>query len=570
MSDFSLLYVEDDMLTQKIMKSVLSGYFKDIYVANNGLDGIELYKDKRPDIILTDISMPKMDGLEMSEQIRALNAKQPIILFTAYGEKEHLSTAIKLSIDKYVMKPLDSKQMFKILDEVVLELSKEREAKAYKKNLEFSSNHDLLTGLGNRKYFFSNLRALEKESRKKGKTLAILSMDLNRFKPINDTYGHDAGDFILKKVAAYLKKSLRKSDIISRFGGDEFVIAIGGLKEHNHILNFLERLERNFLEPMVYRDDDGIEHRLVISFSMGITFCDCHRAVSFDTHLREADKAMYAAKEQKIPYAFFNPNEESKFKIKARKSNELKKAIDRGEFLLYYQPIINLKSNEIVGLESLLRWNSPKEGLLTPDKFLSYIWDDLEIGTYLGAWVIESVFMQYESWLKREKVLTLSINISLKELHSRKFLSSIKNLLKKYLKVNSNNISFEVDEATAIKDIELNVSVLKELKSMGFKISLDDFGTGKSTLSLLNRLNIDTIKIDKSFVIDMLEDGENHSMVDASIKLAKAFNYKVIAIGVESQEHLPTLLKLGCDKAQGYGISQPLPASEILTLIEKK
>ena len=224
MNDFSLLYVEDDALTQKIMKSVLSGYFKDIYVANNGLDGIELYKEKRPDIILTDISMPKMDGLEMSEQIRALNAKQPIILFTAYGEKEHLSTAIKLSIDKYVMKPLDSKQMFKILDEVVLELSKEREAKAYKQNLEFASNHDLLTGLGNRKFFFSHLRALAKESRKEGKTLAILSMDLNRFKPINDTYGHDAGDLILKKVAVYLKKSLRKSDIISRFGGDEFVL----------------------------------------------------------------------------------------------------------------------------------------------------------------------------------------------------------------------------------------------------------------------------------------------------------------------------------------------------------
>ena len=562
-----MLYVEDDDLTQKIVQSVLDGYFKEIYLANNAKDGIELYRKKLPNIVLADISMPGMNGLEMSEVIREINPQQKLVLFTSYNQIDYLSQALNLKIDKYIMKPLNTKELLKTLDELIEELNKEQEEQAYKKDLEFASNHDLLTGLANRKLFFTRLEQMVADSLREQKSIAILSMDLNRFKPINDTYGHDVGDIVLQKVAKYLQKSLRKSDIISRFGGDEFVVAVGFLKDHNHILRFLERLERNFLEPVIYRDDDGVKHTLNISFSMGITFCNTYAKSSFDTLLRQADKAMYSAKELKIPYVFFDPNEESKFKIKARKSQELKDAIDRGEFLLYYQPIVDIKSNSIVAFESLIRWQHPKKGLLTPDKFLPYIWDNLETRTYLSAWVIEQVFAQYEQWLEEGEALNLTINISFIEFHSEIFLSIVKSLLTKYAKVIPEKISFEIDEATAIKDIKVKNSVIKELKTLGFKLSLDDFGTGVSTLSHLQNLNIDTIKIDKSFVIDMLEDKENHIIVDASIKLAKAFNYNVIAIGVERKEQLPDLLNLGCDQAQGYGISRPLPVLEVLSFI---
>ena len=513
--------------------------------------------------------MPKMDGLEMCKKIRDFNQQQQIVLFTGYNEVDYLSKAINMNINKYIMKPLNTRQMFDTLDEIVTELQKEKESEAYKKDLEFASNHDLLTGLANRKLFFTRLEQLVSDSLREKKSVAILSLDLNRFKPINDTYGHDVGDIVLKKVAHYLEKSLRKSDIISRFGGDEFVIAVGFLKDHKHILKFLERLERNFLEPVVYRDDDGIKHKLHISFSMGITFCsDCPNS-SFDTLLREADKAMYRAKELKIPYSFFDPNEESKFKVKARKSQEIKEAIRRGEFLLYYQPIIEIKSQRVVAFESLLRWHNPKKGILTPDKFLPYIWDNLETRSYLSEWVIENVFIAYVRWIEEGNALRLSINMSLLEFHSEQFLSIIKKLLKKYSKVLTSDIIFEIDEATAIKDCNVSKSVIKELKEMGFKIALDDFGTGHSTLTHLRTFNIDTIKIDKRFVIDMLKDKESHTMVDASIKLAKVFDYKVVAIGVEHKEQLPDLEKLGCDQAQGYGIARPMPSDEVLAFIQK-
>ena len=536
-------------------------------IANNGEEGFELYKKRKPDIVLADISMPKIDGLEMCKKIREINPNQRIVLFTSYNEVDYLSEAINMKIDRYIMKPLNTKQMFNTLDEIVIELKKEKENEAYKKDLEFASNHDLLTGLANRKLFFSRLEQMVSDSLREKKTIAILSMDLNRFKPINDTYGHDVGDIILKKVAQYLKKSLRKSDIISRFGGDEFVMAVGFLKDHNHILKFLKRLERNFLEPIVYRDDDGIKHKLDISFSMGITFCnDCANS-SFDILLREADKAMYRAKELKIPYVFFDPNEESKFKVKARKSEEIKDAIRRGEFLLYYQPIIDIRTQKVVSFESLLRWHHPKKGLLTPDKFLPYIWDNLETRSHLSKWVIESVFSQYERWIEEGRAVSLNINVSSVEFHSERFLSIVKHLLKEYPKVLTSDIIFEIDEATAIKDTKVKKSTIKELKEMGFKIALDDFGTGNSTLTHLQTFNIDTIKIDKSFVIDMLKDKESHTMVDASIKLAKVFNYKVVAIGVEHKEQLPDLQKLGCDQAQGYGIARPMPSNEVLAFI---
>jgi len=570
MNEFSLLYVEDDNLTQKIVASVFTKYFKKIYIASNGIEGLALYKHKLPDIVLADISMPHMDGLEMCQKIKELNPNQHIILFTGYDEIKYFSKAIDLKIDKYIMKPLNSKEVLKVFEEIITELEEEKNEATYQKELEFSSTHDVLTGLGNRKLFFTRLQPLIMHSHREGRAVAILSMDLNKFKPINDTYGHDAGDLVLKKVAEYLEKSLRKSDIVSRFGGDEFVIAVGFLNEYNHILKFLERLEENFQEPIVYKDDDGETHVIYISFSMGITFSVMSdNTLSADTFLRQADKAMYKAKELNVPYTFFNPNEESEVKIKARKVQEIKNAIERGEFLLYYQPIIDIESSQVVAFESFLRWKHPTKGFLRTDKFLPYILDELELGFYIASWVIENVFAQYEKWLLESEEIALTINLSLKEFHSEEFIYMINRLLQKYSKVNPQKIFFEINEETIIKDISLERSTLKMLQELGFKITLDGFGTGLSTLRYMKQFNIDRIKIDKSFVSNMFENKENYFIVDASIKLAYVFGYKVIAMGVESIDILPNLLQLGCNEAQGYGIARPMPISEVFLLNEK-
>lgn len=540
----------------------MSGYFKELYVANNGVEGVELYNQKHPDIVLADISMPLMDGLEMSKVIRKQNPNQKIVLFTSYNDVSSLSKAIEINVNKYIMKPLNYRELFDTLNLMIELLRNEQKDEAYKRDLEFASNHDLLTGLANRKLFFTQLRQLVAQSHKEQKSVAILSMDLNKFKPINDTYGHDAGDLILKKVAEFLQDSLQKLDIVSRFGGDEFVVAVGFLKEKNHILNFLERLERSFSRSIRYVDDEKVEHSLEVGFSAGITFTSPSARISFDTLLRQADKAMYRAKELSIPYSFFDKNEESKFQVKAKKTQLFRDAIDRGELMLYYQPIMNIENNEIVGCEALLRWKHPRKGILTPDRFLPYIWKNLEIGVYLASWVMEEVFIFQKKLIKDGKKQYVSINISFNEFNAKEFTFALKKMIWKYPIVDPSLISFEIDEETALQDMKLEKSHISEIRELGFKITLDDFGKGTTTLLNLQKMNVDALKIDKSFVVDMLVNRENHSIVDASIKLAKVFDYKVIALGVESKEHLPNLLALGCDEAQGYGIAKPMPEWE--------
>ena len=500
----------------------------------------------------------------MTKEIKKHNPKQKIALFTGYNDIAYLNKAINLGIDKYILKPLNTKQMFSALDEMVKSLEKEEEQEEYKEKLEFVAQHDELTGLLNRRQFFFLLDKLRYRSDREKRIIAVLALDLNKFKPVNDTYGHDAGDLVLKRVANVLLKSARKEDIVARFGGDEFGVAIGFLKERNHILKFLGRVEENLLEPLLYLDDEGIEHSINIACSIGITFhTSSDKFPDLEVLMRQADRAMYTAKTSNKPYACFDKDEESKFKIKIQKSKEIKEGIDKGEFMLYYQPIIDIKTEKIVSYESLIRWKHPSEGILTPDNFLPYILDDTEIITYLGKWIVEQVFIQYEIWLAEGHDLPLCINISFNELASKDFISMLKSLLKKHPRVNPKQIVFEVVENIALKDIGLDESALEEVKELGFKIALDNFGTGLSTLSSIKRFNIDSIKIDKSFVINMLKNNEDSSIVDASIQLAKAFGYLVTAEGVESREHLSALLELGCDLGQGFGIARPMPAKKV-------
>lgn len=570
MNDFSILYIEDDRLTQNIISNVLGTHFKKIFVASDGVQGMQLYHQKNPDIVLSDISMPKMNGIEMTKEIKKYKPTQKIALFTGYNDIEYLNKAINMGVDKYILKPLDTKQMFDALGDMVESLEREKKQKIYNEKLEFVARHDELTGLLNRRQFFFLLDKLQHRTAREGKKLAILAIDLNKFKAINDTYGHEAGDMVLKRVAEVLLNSTRKEDIVARFGGDEFAIAVGFLDDDSQILKYVDRVDEGFETPLAYVDDEGIEHHIKISCSIGITFYSpSTQEPDWEALMRQADRAMYAAKGLKKSYAFFDALEESKFKKKIQKSKEIKQGIDNGEFLIYYQPVIEIKSEKVVSFEALIRWIHPEEGILTPDSFLPYIDDNEEIISYLGKWVVESVFTQYQLWFEEGYEVLLSINISFNELLSTDFIPMLKDLLNKYSLVKPEQITFEVVENIALKDMDLKQSILDEVKNLGFKIALDNFGTGLATLSSIKQFNIDSIKIDKSFVMSMLKNQEDHSIVNASIQLAKAFGYVVIAEGVESKAHLPALLKLGCDRAQGFGIARPMPGEEVSLLFLK-
>jgi len=236
LNDFTLLYVEDNKIIQKIVKVILETHFKEIYLADDGEKGVELYQEKNPDIVLADISMPNMNGLDMISKIKKLNPNQKIALLTGYNNITYLNKAINIGVDKYILKPIQPKQMLDALEDMVASLKIEDEQKKYKKELEFASQHDELTGLIKRTLFHYKLENLIEHSTQLNRHVAIFSIDLNLFKSINDTYGHDAGDAVLKKVAKNLLQSLRKDDIVARFGGDEFAVAIGYLKRHNHMI----------------------------------------------------------------------------------------------------------------------------------------------------------------------------------------------------------------------------------------------------------------------------------------------------------------------------------------------
>ena len=308
-NDFSILYIEDDRLTQRIIVSVLKKYFNKIFVANDGEEGIALYHEKRPDIILSDISMPNLNGIAMIEKIKEHNPKQKIVLFTGYNNLYYLNKAINIGVDKYILKPLETKEMLNALNEVVKSLREERKEELYKKRLEFITQHDELTTLHTRRYFFSLLEKLCLNAKSERKVVAILALDLNKFKPINDTYGHEAGDLVLKRVAEDLLASTKKGDIVARFGGDEFAVAIGLLEEKSKILKFLSRLETRLTEPLLYKNEEGREEKIYIACSIGITFYrSSDEILDLEKLMREADLAMYRAKKLNKLYAFSRPN----------------------------------------------------------------------------------------------------------------------------------------------------------------------------------------------------------------------------------------------------------------------
>jgi len=316
-NNFSILYIEDDRLTQRIIVSVLENYFDNIFVANDGVEGIELFHEKRPDIILSDISMPNLNGIEMIREIKEYNPKQKIVLFTGYNDLNYLNKAINIGVDKYILKPLETKEMLTALNEVIESLREEKREEEYKKKLEFIAQHDELTALYTRRHFFSLLKKLCHNAQRERKVVAILALDLNKFKPINDTYGHEAGDLVLKRVAEDLLASSKKEDIVARFGGDEFAIAIGLLKDKSKILKFLSRVEKRLTEPLLYKDGEGREHHIDIACSIGITFyTSSDELLDLEKLMREADLAMYRAKKLNKLYAFFRPNEKDGLKLK--------------------------------------------------------------------------------------------------------------------------------------------------------------------------------------------------------------------------------------------------------------
>jgi len=425
--------------------------------------------------------------------------------------------------------------------------------------LKLSAHYDPLTKLPNRILLADRIEHAVKKSVRNKTFVAVAFIDLDGFKEVNDRHGHNIGDQLLKKVTHQLTHALREGDTLSRFGGDEFVAVIDDLSDPSDselvVSRMLEAVSTTFMiEEKVFK----------ITASIGVTFYPLDNA-SPDQLLRHADHAMYIAKQKgKNRSYIFDIEKDAAVKSRNEELKRIAQALKNEEFLLYYQPKVDLKTKEIIGVEALIRWNHPTRGLLAPAMFLPAVEHDL-LDIEIGKWVIKTALQQLQRWLSSGFHIPISVNISPLHLQHNEFISDLSNVLDQYPNFKPESLDFEILESSALKDIGLVTNVMKKCHQLGVTFSIDDFGTGYSSLTYLKRLPAKFLKIDQSFVRDMLMDTDDKAIIQGIIELAKIFKLEVIAEGVETPCHGELLLTLGSCYAQGYGIAKPMPANEILT-----
>lgn len=428
--------------------------------------------------------------------------------------------------------------------------------KAQEAALDRIAHYDPLTGSPNRHLLSRRLDQAISRANRLGRSLAVCFLDLDEFKVINDKHSPTQGDQLLVGVAANLQQILRADDTLARLGGDEFVLLLSDIADLQECERLLKRVLAAVNLPVVLGDTP-----VSITASMGVSLYP-HDQVDADTLLRHADQAMYLAKEEgRNRFHLFDPESNRQAQQHRLYLAELHQALDQNEFVLYYQPKVDLINGDIVGVEALLRWQSPVHGLVSPAQFLPDI-DGSALETPIGEWVIKTMLKQASIWQHQGYSLHVSANVSANHLLSNNFYTQLQQALAQQPDVSPSHIELEVLETAAIRDMDMAVTTLMRCRELGIQFSLDDFGTGYSSLTYLRKLPVNLLKIDQSFVRGMLDNPDDLSIVQSVVQLAKSFNRGVIAEGVETMAHGAALVQLGCRMAQGYGIAKPMPAEQ--------
>ena len=434
------------------------------------------------------------------------------------------------------------------------------EHKAQREALEYMAMHDALTDLPNRSLFYDRVSQAILDAGEAGNSVMVMLMDLNDFKIINDTLGHHAGDRILKKVAERIRDCADKSDTVARMGGDEFLLLTKARYEEEG-LALAKKIVDAFHEPFIVDS-----HKLEISASIGIA--------SFpkdgddpDQLIQKADVAMYAAKHSADHVEKYQVDQDRYSVGRLEMLSDFRESLKRNnELILHYQPSVSLASKKVVGVEALIRWQHPKQGLLYPNEFVPVL-EEVGLIRSLTRWVIEESARQMHEWAKEGIDVQVSINVSTKDLLDPGFVSHLQESLQKYDLAPSRMV-VEITERVLMLFTQQTASVLQELNRHGVRISIDDFGTGYSSLQYLKEMPVSELKIDRSFVMEMMANENDAVIVRSTVDLAHNLGLKVVAEGVESRELMETLFTLGCDYAQGYYISKPVNAGQIRQLIE--
>ncbi len=522
---------------------------------------------KKPDVVLLDVMMPEITGLDILEQMRSKEALRhiPTIILTSATDPETKLKALELGATDFLAKPVDP-------SELALRLRNTLAAKAYQDRLMY---YDSLTGLPNRRLFTMRLNDSLARAKHDAKACAILHIDLDRFKQINDTLGQNFGDTLLKTVAARLVECVRHSDLVgrpgneeeeaelSRFGGDEFTLFIPNVERLENATMVARRILKAMADPFRVN-----ARELFITASIGIAVCPTD-GDSVDTLLKHAAVAVSHAKERgRNTYQYYAKDLNTRSVERLTTENHLRKALSNRELFLVFQPKTEVRTGRIIGAEALLRWKHPKLGVVPPDEFIPMA-EEMDLIVPFGEWAIYAVCTLTKRWQSQIDPVRVSVNVSSRQFHkSDRLMLTVRNALET-TGLEGKYLGLELTESMLMENPPEIARTLKTIKQMGVKISIDDFGTGFSSFSNLRRYPLDELKIDRSFLNDIPNNTDDAAIVGAIIAMAHGLGMGVVAEGIERQEQLDFLRDRDCDEYQGYLLSKPVLASDFLALVAK-
>ncbi len=564
-----ILVIDDDATSRAALELLLTAEGYRVVFAENGRQGLQRAQTLRPDLILLDIVMPEMDGYEVCQRLREMPelAELPIVMITTLDDRASKLHGLEAGADDFMGKPFDRAEL-RARVRTITRLNRYRRLLEAKEKLVKLANYDSLTGLANRSLLNQRLEHTLTAARQRSSQFAVMFLDLDDFKQINETLGQECGDEVLRYVARRLTRYVGIRDTVARVGSDEFVILTDtspSFSEQQLSAEAGELLEAISMPILLNEHDLGITASLGIALFPG-------DAEDADALLRHAETAMTNSKQHaRNSYQFFIPEMNAALRERVYLENQLRKALRENQFEVYYQPQVNLRENRIMGLEALLRWNHPERGLIMPSKFISLA-EHTGLIVPLGEWVLRTACLQARLWqqITGSGQLKIAVNVSPRQFYQTNLLKLVEDVLDNS-GLAPEFLELEITETLFIEESDEHftrvMEVLKALRAMGIHLALDDFGTGYSSLNYLKRFPVDTLKIDQAFIQDMLHNENNAALVVAIIAIARSLGLDLIAEGVESEEQRQFLLQQECANAQGHLFSPPLNNQNIETLL---
>ena len=580
-----ILVSDDDQNVRLLTRQCLEAEGMIVVEAADGIETLDVFVRERPDLVFLDVEMPGMTGLEVCERIRQLPQGEtiPIMIVTGSDDRQSIDAGFKAGATQYKTKPVNWSLLGRDVQYMLRASNAFNALKRQEDRLRYLAYFDPLTSLPNRRSFNEQLSRILKRCQRRNCSAALLFIDLDHFKRINDSIGHGRGDRLLVEIAKRLTMELREGDAINyfsdqsaeeedetgpasteiaRLGGDEFTVVLSDVQDTIHVERVAKRILQTLSEPIALQS-----HNPVVTPSIGIAIFP-HDGKDPDTLVRNADTAMYVAKaEGRACYRFYDEEMNSRAVEQLKMEEELRNAMRNHQLELRYQPQINTRTGEVVSMEALVRWKHPERGMVSPLEFIPVAERTGQI-IELGEWVMGEVARHCLYWDSLGiKPFRVCVNISPLQFNRPDLAEWIADFLKRS-KLSPDRLELELTESAIMTDAKTNIAKLIALKALGLQLAVDDFGTGYSSLSYLKRFPINTLKIDQSFVAD-LHSPDGAAIVDAIIALAKTLNLRVIAEGVEDEYQLSYLVAKECDLLQGFYFARPLYPEDVPDMLRQ-